>query len=573
MLSGEYVKQYLLEELQKAIKKLAKMRGSTKGSHAGLVQVERTVNKKGTIFTQKFWIKPDQNKSIKPIVKTVSKDNFWNPETQDWDAKKELSLHYDGSYTSIIDKSGNMDDYLKRVTTSILNDRLQKEAAGLLSSLSTNTKKGVNFPSSMDFYVSVKDMRMDGETNTITFQYVSPFNVEEVDSDTEKWLSSAIWSNSIGGKRTSNVTNVKGKWAVEITTTCDWWKDDYKEWLYKTTQARMQRVVQDSLINDKSSETAIKSRITINPSTNREKDKFGSIINTASISQLKDYRTLGICAGDTKASDWLHNLCANYIVSSQTMNLSSTDLKTLLASSVSDVKAILNGYEDKLSDTINSLKGKGGYVENNEIKTKVSTVTPEEFTQLSNQIADDWDNDLHGHIKYKIHGIYKVEDMPVEEDYNSILEENKDYEEDDAGGKNCHEDIFYHGTGSVATCNILGHSGQFEINKIAKCGRMLGDGIYLADKSSKSAQYIQDLGFSRKAGRGTLMICTASLGDCLFDPEEDEEEDIDYAELGDGYDSMGLSGDGSINNAEWCVYNAQAVKPKYLVDLEILPTE
>lgn len=571
MLSGEYVKQYLLEELQKAIKKLAKMRGSTKGSHAGLVQVERTVNKKGTTFTQKFWIKPDQNKAIKPIVKTASKNDIWNPETQDWDAKKEISLHYDGSYNSIIDKSNSMDSYLKKVTMNILNDRLQKEASGLMSNLSLNHKKGINFPNKMDFQVSVKDMQMDGETNTITFQYVSPFDVTKIDSDTEKWLSSAIWSNSIGNKRNSNITSVNGKWAVEITTKCDWWTNDYKEWLYKSAQDKIRKLIQDSLLNVESS--TVSDKISTTPSTSREKDKFGDIINNASLSQLKDYRTLGICAGDSKASDWLHTLYDNYTIGIHSMNLSSVELRALLSSSVKEVKATLKEHEDKLLNTISTLKDKGGYMENNEIKTKVSAVTPEEFTQLSDQIAKDWDNDTHGHIKYKIHGIYKVEDMPVEEEYNAIVKDNEDYAGDDAGGKDCHEDIFYHGTGSVATCGILGHSGQFKINENAKCGRMLGDGIYLADKSSKSAQYIQDLGFSRKAGRGTLMICTASLGYCLFDPEEDEEEDINYAELGEEYDSMGLSGYGIVDNSEWCVYNAQAVKPKYLVDLEILPTE
>ena len=123
----------------------------------------------------------------------------------------------------------------------------------------------------------------------------------------------------------------------------------------------------------------------------------------------------------------------------------------------------------------------------------------------------------------------------------------------------CSSDLFYHGTGSMATSLILGHSGEFKIVK-AKVGRMLGDGIYLADKSSKSAQYIGDAGYSRSGISGSLMVVEASLGDTL------------HRRTSQGYNHDTVFAgktDGLLNN-EWCVHDTHAVIPRYLVQMEIL---
>ena len=69
MIEYNTVKTDLLEILEKALKKLGKLHGKHKGDHTGLVQVERTVNKKGTTFIQTFWIKPDQVKKTDVVLK------------------------------------------------------------------------------------------------------------------------------------------------------------------------------------------------------------------------------------------------------------------------------------------------------------------------------------------------------------------------------------------------------------------------------------------------------------------------------------------------------------------------
>lgn len=112
----------------------------------------------------------------------------------------------------------------------------------------------------------------------------------------------------------------------------------------------------------------------------------------------------------------------------------------------------------------------------------------------------------------------------------------------------------------MATSLILGHSGQFKVGK-AKVGRMLGDGIYLADKASKSAQYISDGGFTHHGAQGSLMVVEASLGGVVNGVKcKNDPGDTVYA---------GPKTDSLLNN-EWCIRDPQAVLPRYLVQMEIL---
>ena len=199
------------------------------------------------------------------------------------------------------------------------------------------------------------------------------------------------------------------------------------------------------------------------------------------------------------------------------------------------------------------------YSENNEIKCKISKVDDKKAKEITNKIAADWDKQSHGRMKYRIKGVYEVSGLAAEKDFDKIKKQHNKYKNVKSGGKDCSSDFFYHGTGSMATSLILGHSGEFKIVK-AKVGRMLGDGIYLADKSSKSAQYIGDAGYSRSGISGSLMVVEASLGNTLHR----------RTSSGYNYDSV-FAGktDGLLNN-EWCVHDTHAVIPRYLVQMEIL---
>ena len=68
MIDSALVKSVLLDALNKALRKLTKLKGTHTGGHTGLVQVQRTVSKKGTTFVQTFWIKPDQVKDTDMVL-------------------------------------------------------------------------------------------------------------------------------------------------------------------------------------------------------------------------------------------------------------------------------------------------------------------------------------------------------------------------------------------------------------------------------------------------------------------------------------------------------------------------
>lgn len=233
---------------------------------------------------------------------------------------------------------------------------------------------------------------------------------------------------------------------------------------------------------------------------------------------------------------------------------SGKDAKTALMDAYSERQAFLDAYGG-----VTAVQGSGAYAENNEIKCKVSKVSDQKAKEITSKIAADWDKQSHGRMKYRIKGVYEVSGLAAEKDFDKIKKQHNKYKNVKSGGKDCSSDFFYHGTGSMATSLILGHSGEFKIVK-AKVGRMLGDGIYLADKSSKSAQYIGDAGYSRSGISGSLMVVEASLGNTLHR----------RTSSGYNYDSV-FAGktDGLLNN-EWCVHDTHAVIPRYLVQMEIL---
>lgn len=245
--------------------------------------------------------------------------------------------------------------------------------------------------------------------------------------------------------------------------------------------------------------------------------------------------------------------------------------KPSLSKGGSDAKsALMQKFKERQDflDTyggVSSISGNAGYAENNEVKCKVSSVSQKVYDQISRNIASDWDKKNHGRMKYKIKGIYEVSGLQAESDFNAIKNSHKGKQNKSMSvtghTKNQTSDLFYHGTGAMATSLILGHSGGFKVGK-AKVGRMLGDGIYLADKSSKSAQYISDSGYSRAGIHGSLMVVEASLGSVTGRNDRRNW---------DGYDTVfaGTSNDHVLNN-EWCVHNPKAIIPRYLVEMEVL---
>lgn len=257
---------------------------------------------------------------------------------------------------------------------------------------------------------------------------------------------------------------------------------------------------------------------------------------------------------DKADEDSLTNLALHAGMFKPSLTKGGKSAKDALMDKYAERQAILDAYGG-----VTAVGTGSQYSENNEIRCKVSKVSDKKAQEITDKIAADWDKQSHGRMKYRIKGIYEVSGLAAEKDFDKIKKQHSQYRGVKSGGKDCGSDLFYHGTGSMATSLILGHSGEFKIVK-AKVGRMLGDGIYLADKSSKSAQYIGDAGYSRSGISGSLMVVEASLGDTSHR----------RTSQGYNYDTV-FAGktDGLLNN-EWCVHDTHAVIPRYLVQMEIL---
>lgn len=112
----------------------------------------------------------------------------------------------------------------------------------------------------------------------------------------------------------------------------------------------------------------------------------------------------------------------------------------------------------------------------------------------------------------------------------------------------------FHGTGSQAACFILRYG--FTVPPASDgsvVGRMLGDGIYIADTTDKAAQYITDSGYGRGLGsQGYLMEMEAVLG-----------------KKGEDFISAGVD-DSNVISPEWCVKHGNKqlkIERAYLVEL------
>lgn len=214
------------------------------------------------------------------------------------------------------------------------------------------------------------------------------------------------------------------------------------------------------------------------------------------------------------------------------------------------------------------------HIEDNEFKCKISTASQVERHRIEKMVKQSWDKENHGHIQYKIHGIYRIENLPCESEYKKIQKSNLKYKDTTSGGKNCCKDWFYHGTDFFHSKLIFGNTGGYELSP-SKVGTMLGTGLYVAGNSSKSAQYIGQ-SFSQCNVSGPLLLNEASLGNTheLTSEEIDKGEYIKMSEptlfapkgvLCDLFDQSS-----SLWNHEWVLRNPHAALPRYIIHMELI---
>lgn len=192
------------------------------------------------------------------------------------------------------------------------------------------------------------------------------------------------------------------------------------------------------------------------------------------------------------------------------------------------------------------------------IRCSLATLPDTDYKNLQHKVKVDWDQTVHGNNSAVFHGAYAIKNLEHEEKFKAACQRMNEKPQ-----------RFYHGTSFEGTQGILGNTGHFRVPKNAnqvKAGSMLGYGIYLASKSSKSAQYFRGYNNGRY-GCGSLLICDAILGKQM--PYVGRSSSPTY-DTQDGTVCATTSMNSRYNllNDEWAVRNEDFVMPRILVDME-----
>ena len=230
--------------------------------------------------------------------------------------------------------------------------------------------------------------------------------------------------------------------------------------------------------------------------------------------------------------------------------------------------------QDKISKDYYSSKLRGNYVqldnidystmkfptseiaEKDFIKCSLETINEQELEGIIGGIKQTTDTNNH-RFPIKVNGAYRVKNLnKLEKEFQKI---NQDRD---------NTSFYYHGTSYKSSQKILGSSGKFKVFRAEKdisTGRMLGDGIYLANMASKAAQY-SSASFARH-GQGVLFICEASLGKVVHTKEKDTQISRRIWSNNEGnMDTMYIPKP-HVDNDEWCVKDAEGVIPRILIDI------
>lgn len=207
-----------------------------------------------------------------------------------------------------------------------------------------------------------------------------------------------------------------------------------------------------------------------------------------------------------------------------------------------------NGKNEEIEETVPSLKEVKG-----KLKASVETVKGAEKKDIEKRIHESHDTANH-RFKTKVNNVFRIKKLPIEEKFRQI-----DQERDNTG-------FYYHGTSYRSSQLIVGKSGQFKVTRQVNAGRMLGDGVYLASESSKSVQYASR-SYGRNNASGVLFICEASLGKVKASKYKDETYNRKLLNKDPETDTLFMDRP-YVLNPEWAVKQAEAVIPRYWIDVE-----
>jgi hypothetical protein len=200
-------------------------------------------------------------------------------------------------------------------------------------------------------------------------------------------------------------------------------------------------------------------------------------------------------------------------------------------------------YMKRVADAIEASKGSLGL---ESLKVAPLARTPKELNKLTVQFTESYHSGgKHGNCYVKILREFDVH-LPSKQydEYMTALKTQAPHQPE------LQNEIrpAFHGTGGLAAMMILRYG--FAVIKPTPgftVGRMLGDGIYFSNTIDKTAQYVGNGGFTRKAGiKGYMFDMRNLLG------PHDPRNQLDV-----GYRSAGVGADAATRSPEWCVRNPQ----------------
>lgn len=237
------------------------------------------------------------------------------------------------------------------------------------------------------------------------------------------------------------------------------------------------------------------------------------------------------------------------------------------------------GYRHKLIKAIDKLassSGLGGGVSSNPGTLLVDLLSDDkEFlaveTEMQATVREHRDNGHSGGVfsRYNVIRIQKVQNRKLWERYNhrrsEVAEEN---------GNLANERLLFHGSPFI---NAIVQKGFDE--RHAYIGGMFGAGIYFAEHSSKSNQYVYGIG----GGTGCVMhkdrscyichrhllLCRVTLGKSFV-----QFNAMKMAHAPPGHHSvMGKPSCGGLNFPEYVIYRGEQAYPEYLITYQIVKPE
>lgn len=201
----------------------------------------------------------------------------------------------------------------------------------------------------------------------------------------------------------------------------------------------------------------------------------------------------------------------------------------------------------------------------NEMIALKSPETKERQAVLSKYLKN-WDRVEHGSFRGQVTGIFAVVHNKKTMDDWSKHSTKKDNTKTG----------LYHGTDMKAAISIA--QGGYRVGAV-KEGRMLGHGLYLTDKSSKSVQYVGARFSRRGRARGVVFENKVSLGNMVKTTTEPTgllragkiRADVDaiYAPKGSTAYTFGRP----LRNSEIAVKAPKAALPAYWLDVHRMPAE